>query len=105
MRAASIVFVSLVLPQIFNGQSDRIHLSIEPSVNTANPAVASVLDVWEKYLNAHPDSVYANPYWMESEQHQYQPFDLAGHTWWNPSLYRNVQHCKSSVLSVTPSDS
>jgi hypothetical protein len=105
MRAVFLILVSSTLSQILYAQTNHIHVSVESSVDTTNHAIASVINVWEKYLNSNPDSVYSNPYWTESEQLQYNPFDLVGHTWWNPSLYYNVQHWKSTVLSVSPSGS
>ena len=103
MRSVFVILVSSFLSQILYPQSNYIHVSVESSVNTANEAIASVISVWEKYLNSNPDSIYANPYWVESEQRQYKLFDLVGHTWWNPSLYYNMQHCQATVLSVSPS--
>lgn len=105
MRAVFLILVSFTLSQMVYAQSNHIHVSVESSVNIANQAIASVIKVWEQYLNSNPDSIYANPYWAESEQRQHKPFDLVGHTWWNPSLYRVMQHCKSTVLSVSPSGS
>ena len=102
MRAIALILFFLTVPYILFAQTDRFEVSVESSVNSADPAVASVIDIWKQYLNSQPDSIRANPYWLESEQHQYNPFDLVGHTWWNPSLYSNMRHCKSRVLSVSP---
>ena len=102
MRALWFIPFFFALPQILSSQTSYIHLSAESSVDTANQAVGAVFRVWEQYLNSHPDSTYANPYWAESEQGRYNPFDLVGHTWWNPSLYRNMQRCKCRVLSISP---
>ena len=92
-----------MLLQFADGQSSYIHVSAQSTVDTANADIRSVIKVWEKYLNARPDSVYANPYWVESEQHRYSPFDLAGHLWWN--MYYGIGHYKARVLSVSISDS
>lgn len=102
MRTLFVIFVSFMMSQILYAQNNHIHVSVESSVDTTNRAVASVINVWEKYLNSYPDSVYLNPYWVESEQHEYNPFDLVGHTWWNPSLYSMMQQWKATVLSVSP---
>ncbi|MBI1803164.1 MAG: hypothetical protein HY033_12075 [Ignavibacteriae bacterium] len=55
----------------------------------------------ESYLNSKPDSLYLNPYWVESEQHQYKPYDLVANTWWSVSQYAWLSHCKINILSVS----
>ena len=94
-----------VLPGITFAQNDLVHIAVASNVDTSRQAIASVVKVWEQYLNSRPDSVYANPYWVQSEQRQYMPFDLAGYTWWNPSAYWGLHRWKITVLSVTDSDS
>ena len=103
MRATVLILVSLALSQILSAQSNRVIVTIEPSVNIANQTVASVIRVWEQYLNSRPDSVYPNPYWLQSDQHQYKPFDLVGHTWWRPNAYWGLGRWKTKVLSVSES--
>jgi hypothetical protein len=104
MRRIVLIITLLLLSRLLYAQGNYIHVSVDSAVDTTNGAIASVIKVWEKYLNSNPDSVYLNPYWVESEQRQYKPFDLPAHTWWGASFYRLLPRCKVQVLSVSISD-
>jgi hypothetical protein len=105
MDMKTLIFVLLLWPCLLNAQSIHVRVSISPVVDTADHDIASVITLWESYLNSNPDSVYANPYWVETEQHQYNPFDLVGHTYYNPSLYSYIHWWRAEILSVSPIDS
>lgn len=106
MRRVLLILVPLILPQIFVAQGNRVHVSIDPTVDTSNKAIESVVKLWEQYLNSHPDSVFDNPFWSELEKRQYKPFDLVGYTYWTPNFYHLIfSRWKATVLSVSLSDS
>jgi hypothetical protein len=100
-----LTIISSVLPGIILAQDDIVHVAVASNVDTSRQAIASVVRVWEQYLDSRPDSVRPNPYWVQSEQQEYMPFDLAGYTWWNPCAYWGLRRWKITVLSVTESDS
>jgi len=102
MRNKIAIFLFLVSTSVSFAQRSPIRIEVEGTVDTSNFEISQVIRLWENYLNSNPDSIYSNPYWIESEQHQYKPFDLVDNTWWTPSLYVNMRHCKSAVLSVSP---
>ena len=106
MRRLFFIIVCLAISQTLHSQQNIPQLAVQSTVDTTNKIVASVINVWQKYLNSRPDSISVNLYWSESEQHQYKPFDLVGYTWWSPSLYTLARYWKSGVvLSVSPIDS
>lgn len=83
-------------------QQSRIGLEVQSTVDTSNSDISQIIRLWENYLNSKPDSVYLNPYWSESEQREYQPFDLVAYTWWVRSFYVQwLSHCRIRVLSVS----
>src|SRR5438093_12637547 len=87
MSKVILIFCILLVRRLIDAQNSHVRLSINPAVDTSNEAIASVVKVWEAYLNSNPDSDYVNPYWLESEQRRFKPFDLVDHTWFSPSLY------------------
>lgn len=82
-------------------QQSPIHIEVSSTVDTATSEISRVIRLWEGYLNSKPDSICLNPYWVESEQRQYQPFDLVAHTWWGASFYAGLSRWKVSVLSAS----
>lgn len=81
-------------------QGNHIRLEVASTVDTSNAEIARITQLWERYLNSNPDSVYLNPYWMESEQRQHKPFDLVAHTR-GRSLYEALSQWRIYVVGVS----
>jgi hypothetical protein len=105
MRPVHLVLAISLFSEVLYSQGNYYHVSLNSTVDTANQSVASVIRLWEQYLNSRPDSTYANPHWSEAEEQQYSPFDFVGHTYYTPSLYFFVNRFKNKVLSVSHIDS
>jgi len=97
----SILYVLILWPYLVHSQPHVIVVSVQSSVDTSDHDIASVLTLWKSYLNSRPDSNYANPYWLQSEQRVYKPFDLAPNTWWGASFYQWLNRCRVTVLSIS----
>ena len=101
MRKTSILYVLILWPYLVHCQPHDIIVSVQSSVDTSDHDISSVLTLWKSYLNSRPDSNYANPYWLRSEQRAYKPFDLAPNTWWSTSFYQWLSRCRVTVLSIS----
>ncbi|MBI4547275.1 MAG: hypothetical protein HY707_04790 [Ignavibacteriae bacterium] len=101
MRRVVLILISLMLPQLLHGQGSHIRVSINSAVDTSQQEIASVIKLWEAYLNSNPDTLYDNPYWLTSEKERFKPFDFIAHTWWGVSLYAWLLRCHTTVLSVS----
>lgn len=102
MRKILVIILSLVSTSGLFAQQTPIRLELDDNVDTSKSEISQVIRLWENYLNSKPDSTYLNPYWAESEQRQYKPFDLSAHTWWDGGIYGQwLSHCNINVLSVS----
>ena len=82
-------------------QRPTVRIEVSRVVDTTKSEIRQIVRLWEDYLNSKPDSIHVNPYWSESEQRQYRPYDLTAHTWWGQSLYAWLPRCRAQVLSVS----
>jgi hypothetical protein len=55
----------------FSGYTQKIIPEISARVDTSNVAVKQVYQLYTKYLNSKPDSIYINPNWNEKEAKEY----------------------------------
>jgi hypothetical protein len=102
MRWSIAIILFLSATAVVFAQQSPIRLEVSSTVDTSNSDISQVIRLWGNYLNSNPDSAYVNPYWSESEQRRYKPFDFVAHTWWSPGLYEQwLGHCKVSILSVS----
>lgn len=66
--------LSNILSQI---EGSKIKVQISSRVDTNKTNIRDIIDIYEKYLNSKPDSIYNNPYWNTVEKSQYKDFDLS----------------------------
>lgn len=100
MRNIIVIILILVPVPVLFAQQSPIRLELDSNVDTSKSGISQVIRLWENYLNSKPDSSYFNPYWSESEQRQYKPYDFAAHTLWSPYVWLTLR-CHILVLSVS----
>ena len=55
-------------------------------IDTSDAEIRNVIEVFTNYVHSSPDSLYDNPYWNESEKHEYTYFDFLEKEF-QPSLF------------------
>lgn len=98
MRGAIIALILHV--SIAHSQPKHVPLFVSNGVFVKDTAIAQVLDVWQRYLDSQPDSIYDNPYWNTAEKRRYRQFDLSSDLFY-PNLYIAMSTYKPTVLSIT----
>jgi hypothetical protein len=63
----------------------KIKLQISSRIDTTKKELNEILNLYEKYINSNPDSIYDNPYWNEKEKAQYRDFDFS-----RSSIYNGI---------------
>lgn len=82
---------------------DKISLQISARVDTTNREVKEVLQVYENYINAQPDSIYDNPHWNSEEKARYRDFDFSRSSMYNGISSRQLLRAYTPfVLSIEP---
>jgi hypothetical protein len=84
-------------------QGNHVRVEVSSDVDTSDADIAQIIRLMENYLNSNPDSVYQNPYWVESEQRLYRPFDLVAHTG-GRSLYEELSQYRIIVFGISMID-
>lgn len=64
-------------------------------VDTSNQEIKAVYELWKRYLDARPDSVYDNPCWSTKEKASYRNFDFS-----RKLLYHVMFQWKPQLLSI-----
>lgn len=73
-------------------------IALSSRIDTTNTEVHNVLITWMNYLRSRPDSLYNNPYWVQSERQQLPEFDLTRNwIFQSPDMLRRYQ---PTILSV-----
>ena len=86
----------------------QVRLALTARVDTMQSATRQVFRLVENYFNAHPDSLYANPYWNAAEVNYYvkehqQQVDLAAPFLFNGiSAKQTFATYQPTVLSIEP---
>ena len=102
--------MAIILFKIGYGQNYKVELKTGYWSDTiTNPEIKPILELYKKYLESNPDSIYDNPYWNSREKELYHNFDFSrnsifkGEGSWTPkALYRLF---KPQILKVEKKDS
>ncbi len=90
------LIVSMFVSIAVFGQSK---LSVNYGTDTSSADKHAIYQLWKKYLNSDPDSLYNNPNWNAAEKKVYKSYDLLSRTFFNPSLY--TYDYSYQLLSIT----
>ena len=78
----------VILFFINNSYAQKLQTRLGSGIDTTNPEIIQIFNVWKNYLNSNPDKIYDNPYWNEKEKARYHSYDLLkSEGFLNPSLY------------------
>ena len=95
-----LIFVILMPFTPCFGQGIEVGVEIHARVDTTNPEVKEVANLWANYLNAQPDSIYDNPYWNNAEKLKFRSFDLSRAYMYPFPAKQLLHYYKPTILSI-----
>lgn len=106
MRSLAVVILFLSTVGQVIGQTDtaKLILLVSSRVDTSAADVKSVIQLYENYYNAKPDSIYDNPFWNEREKKQYHDFDFSRESLFQSGMKAHdlFKYFTPFLLSVEP---
>ena len=82
------------------GQTYPFPYTLHGRVDTTNPEVMEVVQLWLNYLASKPDSICDNPFWNEAEKRNYKEFDFAQESLFQFDSRQLLNYFKPTILSV-----
>ncbi len=98
MKLQVLIFLFLFSSLSKFGQKENIN--IHARVDTTKSEIREIAALWTNYLNAHPDSVYDNPYWNEAEKKLYKDFDLSRLFIYQFPARQILEYYQPTILSI-----
>lgn len=78
----------------------EIDVTLHSRVDTTNPEVRSVANLWINYIRSKPDSIYDNPYWNSEEKLKYRDFDFSRAFLYQFPSEQLLRYYKPTILAI-----
>ncbi len=103
-----LLFLPFVLHIVVaGGQETPLDISVNVRVDTSQPKIREVYNLYVNYLHSRPDSFYKNPYWSKQERERYSKcmnfFDhSAFFIYRRQNAFEVLKPYKINILSIDP---